>query len=578
MKEMRRILQLGLICCLTLSVAAQKNTPKWITKAAKAVCTVKTYGKEGDELATGTAVFTSETGEAIASYALFKGATKAVVTNNEGKTFQVSRICGADEMYDVIKFQVEVPKKAAFLPIAAEPIANGAKAYLLPYSVEKKPAFKAGAITEVSNLKDAYKYYKLAIPMEDKEQYTPLLTEEGQLFALTQSDAGGNKEVCFGISAGYVNSLMINPTAYITETYRNIGIPKNWPKELEQATIALYLLIGTQDPQTCLVTINDFIATFPNAPEGYLSRSEIYAHNRDVLADTPEGQMDCLAKALADVQTAGKLGQQKGEMWYNQAKLISKVAVSDTTLTDPAWTIEAAIEALDKAIAEEDKPLYHQLKGDIFVNKEEYQKAFDEYMILNNSDIASSSSYYMAAKIKERISGFNIGDVIALLDKAIEMSGTDKPVEAASYVMERVEWRLRLTQYKEAIADYDLYYSLMEGKVFPNFFYLREQAKFRAGDLEGALKDIQTAIQASPRTPDFYAEEASILIRLQKYEEALNSLNRAIELAPDFGSCYRLRGVCFVRQGKKNEACEAFHKAKELGDPVADKLIKEHCK
>ena len=50
MKEMRRILQLGLICCLTLSVAAQKNTPKWITKAAKAVCTVKTEGKTGVEM------------------------------------------------------------------------------------------------------------------------------------------------------------------------------------------------------------------------------------------------------------------------------------------------------------------------------------------------------------------------------------------------------------------------------------------------------------------------------------------------------------------------------------------------
>ena len=31
-------------------------------------------------------------------------------------------------------------------------------------------------------------------------------------------------------------------------------------------------------------------------------------------------------------------------------------------------------------------------------------------------------------------------------------------------------------------------------------------------------------------------------------------------------------------QGKKEEACEAFNKAKELGDPVVDKLIKEHCK
>lgn len=575
---MKRILQLWMICCLTMSVTAQKKAPKWMTKAAKAVCTIQTYAKDGSELATGTGVFTSESGEAIASYTLFKGAEKAVVKTNDGKSFQVTTICGADEMYDVIKFQVEIPKKVAFLPIAAEPVVNGASAYLLPYSTEKKPAFKSGTITEVSNLKDAYKYYKLSIPLEDKEQYTPVLTEEGELFALTQADAAGSKEICYGISTGYVNTLTINPTAYITDTYRNIGIAKAWPKELEQATIALYLLIGTQDPQTCLVTINDFIANFPNAAEGYLSRSEIYAHNRQVLSDSKEEQMAYLAKALEDVKTAGQFSEQKGEMWYNQAKLISKVAVSDTTLTDPAWTLDAALEALDKAIAEEDLPTYHQLKGDIYVNKEAYQQAFDEYAIVNNSEDASSSSYYMAAKIKERIPGFNIGDIIALLDKAIEKSETTKPIEAASYVMERVEWRLRLTQYKEAIADYDLYYKLLEGKVFPNFFYLREQAKFRDGDLEGALKDIQAAIQASPRTPDFYAEEASILIRMQKYEEALNRLNQAIQIAPDFGSCYRLRGVCYVRQGKKNEACEAFNKAKELGDPVADKLIKEHCK
>ena len=39
-----------------------------------------------------------------------------------------------------------------------------------------------------------------------------------------------------------------------------------------------------------------------------------------------------------------------------------------------------------------------------------------------------------------------------------------------------------------------------------------------------------------------------------------------------------LKAGCYVRQGKKAEACEAFNKAKELGDPVVDKLIKEHCK
>lgn len=575
---MKRILHLVLISCLCLSAAAQKNAPKWMDKAKKAVFTITTYGKDGNTLATGTGFFISETGEAVSAYDIFKGAERATVTDADGKTFEVKNIQGADELYDVIKFQVAIPKKSAFLSIAAEPVANGTNVYLLQYSTGKNATFKSGAITEVSKLKDPYKYYKMALPLDESGLNAPLLTPEGQVFALAQADAGGKKDVCYGLSAGYAGSLSIGSADYLGSAYRSIGIAKGWPKELDQATVALYLVGGTQEAKERLETINDFIATFPNAPDGYLNRSDLYAYNRAELASTPAGQVEYLEKALDDIKTAAKYSDKKGDLWYNQAKLIYGVAAADTTLTDPAWTIEAALASLDKAIEEDDQPGYHQLKADIFFNKGEFQQAFDEYMIVNNSDIASASSYYMAAKAKERITGFNIGDVIDLLDKAVEKCGTTMNTEAAAYVLERIDWRLRLAQYAEAIADYDLYYTLVGGRVLPNFFYLREQAKFRAGDLEGALKDIQAALQASPSTPDYYAEEASVYVRLQKYEEALASLAKAIELAPDFAACYRLRGVCYVRLEKKAEACEALNKAKELGDPVAEKLIKEHCK
>lgn len=575
---MKRILQLIFISCLCLSAAAQKNAPKWMDKAKKAVFTITTYGKDGNKLATGTGFFVSEAGDAVSSYDIFKGAEKATVTDTEGKIYPVKNIQGADELYDVIKFQVEVPKKAAFLAIAAEPVANGTNAYLLPFSTGKTASFKSGAITEVSKLKDPYKYYKMAIALDENELNAPLLTPEGEVFALAQADAGGKKDVCYGLSAGYAGSLSIGSADYLGSVYRSIGIRKGWPKEVDQASVALYLLAGTQDAKTRLETINDFIATFPNAQEGYLNRADLYAYNRADLASSPAEEVSYLEKALEDIKTASKYSDKKADSWYNRAKLIYGVASTDTTLTDPAWSIDAAMEALDKAIAEDDLPAYHQLKADIYFNKGEFQQAFDEYMIVNNSDIASASSYYMAAKAKERITGFNIGDVIDLLDKAVEKCGANMNNEAAAYVLERIDWRLRLAQYAEAIADYDLYYVLAGGKVLPNFYFLREQAKFRAGDLEGALKDIQEAIAASPQTPDYYAEEASVYVRLQKYEDALKSIEKAIAIAPDFGACYRLRGVCYVRLEKKAEACEAFNKAKELGDPLADKLIKEHCK
>ena len=54
---MKRILHLILISCLCLSAAAQKNAPKWMNKAKRAVFTITTYGKDGNKLATSTGFF-----------------------------------------------------------------------------------------------------------------------------------------------------------------------------------------------------------------------------------------------------------------------------------------------------------------------------------------------------------------------------------------------------------------------------------------------------------------------------------------------------------------------------------------
>lgn len=337
-------------------------------------------------------------------------------------------------------------------------------------------------------------------------------------------------------------------------------------------------MASSQDPKTYLATLNDFIATFPDSPDGYLNRANHYAYHRADLAPTEAEQEAYLDKALEDINTASRFSERKGDVWFNRAKLIYGVAAADTTLNKEQWTVDAATEAIQKAIGEEDLPVYRQLEGDIHFYKGDFEQAFDDYMKVNDSDMASSTSWYWAAKAKANIRGANFGDIIALLDSAIAKCGNPPTNEAAPYILERVDLRLKLMQYKEAVDDYDLYYDLLKGQVGDRFFYYREQAKFRMNDFPGALADIQSAIRLNPGDPTYPAEEASVYIRMENYDQALRSLENALRIAPDFASCYRLRGICYVRQGKKAEACEAFNKAKELGDPVVDKLIKEHCK
>lgn len=245
-------------------------------------------------------------------------------------------------------------------------------------------------------------------------------------------------------------------------------------------------MANSQDPKTYLATLNDFIATFPDSPDGYLNRANHYAYHRADLAPTEAEQGAYLDKALEDINTASRFSERKGDIWFNRAKLIYGVAAADTTLNKEQWTVDAATEAIQKAIGEEDLPVYRQLEGDIHFYKGDFEQAFDDYMKVNDSDMASSTSWYWAAKAKANIRGANFGDIIALLDSAIAKCGNPPTNEAAPYILERVDLRLKLMQYKEAVDDYDLYYDLLKGQVGDRFFYYREQAKFRMSDFPEA--------------------------------------------------------------------------------------------
>lgn len=575
---MRKTVLLLMVCLQALLGAAQKKAPKWMDKQRKAVFTLITYDKENKKTGAGTGFFISETGEALSGYTLFKGAARAVVKDFEGQEYEVSRILGADELYDVVRFSVNVPRKVTAFSLAAEPVAVGSTVYLLPFASGKNGRFLEGSVTEASKLKDPYSYYKMTFPLETGDVNAPLLTASGEVFGLAQDDASGKREASYAVSAGYARSLAVGSADAFNSVYNQIGIKKAWPAQVDQAQVALFLRGNSEDAPTYLETLGDFIAAFPDAPDGYLSRASHYAYHRAELASTPQEQSRCLDKAWEDLEAAARRTEKKGEADYSRAKLIYGVAARDTALQDEKWSMAAALETVGRAIEAEDSPLYRQLEGDIYFFQGNYQAAYDDYMRVNESPMATPASWYWAEKAKANMPGANFGDLIALLDSAVARCGTPPSPEAAPFILERVDLKLKLMNYPEAIADYDLYYSVSGGQVSDDFYYYREQAKFRAGDLEGALADIQTAIRLSPDNPGYRAEEASVYMRMEKYDDALSSVEEALKLAPDFAACYRLRGVCYVRQKKAAQACEALRRAEELGDPVAPRLVKEHCK
>ncbi|MDR1456367.1 MAG: serine protease [Tannerella sp.] len=571
---MKKYLLLISLCGCCFPAAAQQKAPKWAEKAKKAVISLEIQDRNGT-LRKGNGFFVQENGEAVSDYTLFAGAEKAFATDADGRRFPVTQILGADEMYDVIRFRVDVPKRVTALVPATEQPVQGTVACLLSRDLEKDAALPGGTVVEVSRVKEAYGYFKIDAPLTSSQVSLPLLTPEGEVFAMAQEDASGQHQT-YGISVPYILSLRIAPTDLFSKTYAAMDIRKAWAATPEDAQIALLFYASQQDAPAYLETLNDFIASFPNVSAGYQQRASHYAYHRKDLAATEAEQERLLSLAQADMETGAKYMETKGEYFYEQAKLIYGVASGDSALQLPAWSMEAAWANVRKAIAENDEPAYRQLEGDMAFYRGDYGQAYESYLMVSRSPLASGFSFYMAARARQQMPDANLAEVIALMDSAIGKSAS-LPDDALVYLQENAGLKMQLGMYDAAAADYDRCYTLAAGNVSDAFYYLREQARFRAGNLDGALKDISSAIILDPQNAIYYAEEASIYLRRQLPDKAQESLLKAISLDPDFASSHRLLGVSYLRQEKKDEACKAFQKARELGDPVVDKLIRENC-
>ena len=90
-----------------------------------------------------------------------------------------------------------------------------------------------------------------------------------------------------------------------------------------------------------------------------------------------------------------------------------------------------------------------------------------------------------------------------------------------------------------------------------------------------ALLDIARACYLNPKEPTYFAEWASLDLRVKRYDEGKKAAQACIELAPEYADGYLLMGILCGESGDKVEAKKNLEKAKELGDSRADEYLKK---
>ena len=532
--------------------------PSWVKKATKSVFTLKTFAEDGSLIGSSNGFFTSATGDAVSNYTPFKGAARAVVIDASGKELPVVSIVGVNDMYDVVKFRVS--GKTQPLAVSAASTAAGSQVWLLPYREIKN--VPAGTIRKAETFQGEYEYYTIAMTMPANTVSTPLINQAGEVIGLMQQPATDKDTLSYAVSARFADSLKISGFGMNEATLLQTKIKKELPDDIKEAVLALYMASGRQDSAAYVMLVEDFIQKFPNAADGYQYRAQLKASQDD------------FAAAEKDMETAIKNSLQKDDTHYNYARMIYNKNIFQADKPYDNWSLDKALEQIRLANTMNPQPTYRQMEGNILFAQKKYNEAYDIYTQLTSTNLNRAELYFSAARCKEMLKDSTA--MLALMDSTMNTFSKPYLKEAAPYLWSRSQARMQAKKYREAIADMNDYEELMKADVNDNFYYIRHKAEVDGRLYQQALNDITRAIVMNPKETYYYAEKASLEIRVGLYDNAIATAKESLAVDPNDSDGYMFLGVAQCLKGNKKEGIPNLEKAKQLGNLQAETLIQKY--
>ena len=551
--------KISMISCLLFAALSTFAQPGWVKNASRSVFTLKTFAADGSLIASSNGFFTGANGEAVSNFTPFKGAARAIVIDAQGKELQVAGIMGANDMYDVVKFRVN-GNKTQSLALSSSVAPVGSMAYLLPYHEVK--AVKSGPVRKAETFLGDYPYYTVALSMGENQVSCPLLDESGQVIGMMQQPAVLGDSLSYAVSARFVDSLKITGLNYFDETFKLTQVKKLMPADIKEANLVLYFAGSQSDSAEYVSLIQDFIQQFPNASDGYIYRAQ---------QETAGGDF---AAAERDMEQALKFADPKDDAHFNYARIIYNKEIYQSAQPYAGWSLDKALQQIQSAISIKSLPTYRQLEGDIRFAKQQYDEAYEIYNSLLSTNLRSAELFFAAARCKEMQKDTTA--MLALMDSTINMFSRPYLKDVAPYLWARAEARRNAGRYRDAINDMNEYETLMTATVNDNFYYIRHQVEIQGRLYQQALNDINRAIQMNPNEVLYYAEKASLEIRVGLYDQAISTAQECIAIDAENSDGYLFLGLAQCLKGQKADGIKNLQKAKELGDSQADALIEKY--
>ena len=553
MKLKTLILTIALILGVSTNISAQ---PGAIKKAADAAFTLTTFKADGSILATSNGVCISTDGVAVSPWKPFIGADKAVIVDAKGQKHEVDCLLGANEIYDIVKFQVSGKTIAA--PLATT-VSVGDEAWITP--MPKSGNAEKADVSSVEKFMDKYNYTILKSSATDKLNGAPVFNVKGQVIGLFNS-AGESQS---STDVNYAKDFVVKGLSQNDITLRQSNIRIGLPNTVEEAVVAL--MLSSEKPTNIHEAIvNEFITKFPQANDGYYALANIQVAKGD------------FANADKTMQTAISKVSAKDEAYYNFARLIYRNALihefAEKTKS-VGWTLDKALDEIKKAQTAKANDAYRHLQAQIIFAKGDYAKAYTEFEALTKTKFNNPELYLEMAQSRQHL-GANDQEILDLLNKSIELCDTPYVSTSAPYFYTRGQQLEKMGEYRKAVQDYYTYEYFNQGRLGAAFYYMREQCEVKGRMWQQALQDILIASQLDPKEALYPTEAGSLLLRLNKVDAAISAAQQAIQLDASQPDAHLILGIAQCESKQKEEGLKNIQKAKELGNTQADTFLQKY--
>ena len=553
MKLRTLILAISLVFGVSTSLFAQ---PAAVKKAADAAFTLTTFKADGSILATSNGVCISTDGIAVSPWKPFIGADKAVIVDSKGQKHDVECLLGANEIYDIAKFQVS--GKTAAAPLATT-VSAGDEVWLTP--ILKSGNAEKANVTSVEKFMDKYNYAILSSSATDKMNGVPVFDKKGQVIGLYNKSGDSQSST----DANYAKDFVLKGLLQNDVTLRQSDIRIGLPNTLEEAVVAL--MLSSEKPANIHEAIvNEFITKFPQSNDGYYALANIQIAKGEV------------ANADKTMQTAIGKVTAKDEAHYNFARLIYRNAFIpefEEKAKAIGWTLDKALDEVQKAQSAKANDAYRHLQAQITYAKGDYAKAYTDFEALTKTKFNNPELYLEMAQSRQHLGGTD-QEILDLLNKSIELCDTPYVSTSAPYFYTRGQQLEKMGEYRKAVQDYYTYEYFNQGRLGAAFYYMREQCEVKGRMWQQALQDILVASRLDPKEALYPTEAGSLLLRLNKLDAAMSAAQQAIQLDDAQPDAYLILGIAQCESKQKESGIKNIQKAKELGNTQADTFLQKY--